>query len=94
MEISILKNVRFLVMVVNRSIYMYIVRICKMLISCVKLDHALYSINYGMLCCLTSIGWCLGLYYGAVLTLTNWMVVHFIAHDMYLLVVAKQPKFL
>ena len=23
-------------------------RICKMLIYCVKLDHALYSINYGM----------------------------------------------
>ena len=34
----------FLVKVVNCSIY----RIRKMLISCIKLDHVLYSINYGM----------------------------------------------
>ena len=41
-----MKNVRFLVKVVNRSIYT-VMRICKMLISCIKLDHVLYSINYG-----------------------------------------------
>ena len=33
----------FLVKVINRSVY----RIRKMLIYCVKLDHALYLINYG-----------------------------------------------
>ena len=27
--------------------YINVMRICKMLIYCVKLDHALYSINYG-----------------------------------------------
>ena len=36
----------FLVKVVNRS-YINVMRICKTLIYCVKLDHALYSINYG-----------------------------------------------
>ena len=35
----------FLVKVVNQSIY----TICKMLISYVRLDHTLYSINYGTL---------------------------------------------
>ena len=35
---------RFLVKVVNRNV----IRICKMLISCVKLDHLLYSINYSI----------------------------------------------
>ena len=34
----------FLVKVVNRS-YINVMRIRKMLIYCVKLDHALYSIN-------------------------------------------------
>ena len=38
----------FLVKVVNRSyIYIYVTRIRKMLISYVRLDHTLYSINYG-----------------------------------------------
>ena len=44
--ISILKNTRFLVKVVNCSIYkINVMRIRKMLIYCVKLDHALYSIT-------------------------------------------------
>ena len=34
----------FLVKIVNRSV----MKIHKMLISCIKLDHALYSINYGI----------------------------------------------
>ena len=38
----------FLVKVVNRS-YVNVMRIRKMLVYCVKLDHALYSINYGTL---------------------------------------------
>ena len=42
------KRVFFLVKVVNRSIYINVMRIRKMLIYCIKLDHALYSINYGM----------------------------------------------
>ena len=37
----------FLVKVVNCSIYINIMRTRKTLIYCVKLDHALYSINYG-----------------------------------------------
>ena len=44
-KISILKNARFSV---NRSIYIHVMRIRKMLISYVRLDHMLYSINYGM----------------------------------------------
>ena len=41
------ENARFLVKVVNRSIYKRYENLL-MLISCVKLDHALYSINYGI----------------------------------------------
>ena len=38
----------FLVKVVNHSIYkINVMRFRKMLISCVKLNHVLYSINYG-----------------------------------------------
>ena len=36
----------FLVKVVNHSIYIHVMRICKMLISYIRLDHTLYSINY------------------------------------------------
>ena len=36
-----------LVKVVNRS-YINVMRFREMLIYCVKLDHALYSINYGI----------------------------------------------
>ena len=37
----------FLVKVVNRSYNIInVMRICKMLISCIKLDHALYLISY------------------------------------------------
>ena len=43
---KIISILTFLVKVVNPSIYY---RIRKMLISCVKLDHALYSISYGIL---------------------------------------------
>ena len=39
------KNARFLVKVVNRSI-MHVMRIHTILISYVKLDHTLYLINY------------------------------------------------
>ena len=49
MEKNIEKKMRaFLVKVVNRSIYIYVMRICKklMLISYARLDHMLYSINY------------------------------------------------
>ena len=42
--ISILKNSRFLVKIVNRSIYIHAMRIPK--ISYIKLDHTLYLINY------------------------------------------------
>ena len=45
-KISILKNAHLLVKVVSRSIDKRM-RFRKMLIYCVKLDHALYSINYG-----------------------------------------------
>ena len=44
---TILENVRFLVKVVNRS-YINVMRIRKTLVSCVKLGHALYSINYSI----------------------------------------------
>ena len=38
----------FLVKVVNHSLHVIIVRIHKMLISYIKLDHALYLINHGI----------------------------------------------
>ena len=41
------KNLKTHVFLVKSSIAPYI-NVRKMLISCVKLDHALYSINYGM----------------------------------------------
>ena len=45
---SILKKMHaFLVKVVNRSIYIHVMRIHRMLISYVRLDHTLYLINYG-----------------------------------------------
>ena len=45
-KFSILKNVHFSGKD-RQSLYINITRIHKMLIYCIKLDHALYSINYG-----------------------------------------------
>ena len=48
--IFILKMHIFMVKVVNHSIYINVVRIRKINANyCVKLDHVLYSINYGIL---------------------------------------------
>ena len=47
--VSVLKNARFSGKG-RQSLHtcIYVMRICKMLISYVKLDHTLYSINYGI----------------------------------------------
>ena len=46
--ILILKNVCFSGKGRQSLIYTYVMKICRMLISYIKLDHALYSINYGI----------------------------------------------
>ena len=48
--ISALKNARFSGKGrQSLHIYTYVMRICKMLIPYVRLDHTLYSINYGII---------------------------------------------
>ena len=45
-----MKNARFSGKGRQSAPYVYVMRIRKMLISYVRLDHTLYSINYGILC--------------------------------------------